>query len=755
MDQQSEDQLFESAVNLHEAGRFAEAEPLYRKILAARPGDAEILQLLGLNIFQLGKKEEALKLLEQATAIDPANADTFFSLGTLFAQMGRHEQAVTALSKAAEIKPDFAEANQYLGISLLTLKRFEEATRAFERTLAIRPDSFEACNNVGTALRAMGKLPEAAAMYQRAASLRPDRAVSHQNLASVLASMGNWPGAADSLARAAALQPEDPQTALALGKALSRAGRLQESVAALTRAATLRPDWIEAWLNLATAQVTARRYEPAAVACREALKLQPQRAQVWSNLGFALNASWKFDEGIEACREALRLEPDLPGAYVNLGNALQSTGLIEQAVENYDRAVQFDPQCGEALDGKLVALFFHPDYDSPAIKREHVRWYEQIAAHLAKEIPPHQNDRSPDRWLRIGYLSPDFRRHAESFFTVPFLSAHDHQSHEIFCYADSNADDEVTRWIRGFSDVWRNIAGWTDEQIAKTIRDDRIDILVDLTMHMDGNRLLVFARKPAPVQVTWLAYPGTTGLATMDYRLTDRWMDPAGEGDENYVEKSIRLPDCWVCYDPLSSAAPASPRVGGPMRFASLNHPRKSNGRVLDIWARVLAAVDGSRIRILATADSFRRRALEHFHRHGVSADRIEFVDRLGREIYLNSYRDIDIALDSIPYNGITTTLDALWMGVPVVTLTGPTAASRAGWGILGTLGLEELVAHSVEDFVRIAKNLSADSAKLAELRSTLRLRLEGSPLMDRRKFAGNMESAYRMMWKNWCASAK
>jgi predicted O-linked N-acetylglucosamine transferase (SPINDLY family) len=763
MTQQSEDEFFESAVKLHEAGKFADAEPLYRQILSSRPDDAEVLQLLALNIFQIGKKEESLQLLDRAIAIDPGNADIHFSLGTLLAQMSRHEQAVGPLSKAAELKADFAEANQYLGISFLTLKRFEEALEAFHRALAARPNSYEACNNVGTALRAMGRFDEAITMYRRAASLRPDRPDSHKNLGSILASKGDWSGAADAWGRAAALQPGDAQIALALGKALLMAQKLEEAIAALARAAALRPDWIEAWLNLATAQVTARRYEQAAVACREALKLQPRRAQVWANLGYALNAAWKLDEAIEACREALRIDPNLPGAYVNLGNAVQSTGLIEQAVENYNRAIQLDPDCAEAQDGKLVALFFHPDFDGPAIKREHIRWNQQIAAPFAKEIAPHANDRSPDRRLRIGYLSPDFRRHAESFFTVPFLSAHDHSAHEIFCYADSNADDEVTGWIRGCADVWRNTAGWSHKQIAKIVRDDQIDILVDLTMHMDGSRLMVFARKPAPVQVTWLAYPGTTGLATMDYRITDRWMDPipstssgeAADRDVDYVEQSVRLPDCWVCYDPLSQASPPPPRREGPIRFLSLNHPRKSNSRTVDNWARVLAAVDGSRMLLMASADSYRQRALEQFRRHGVSSDRIDFVDRLPREAYLHAHYGIDIALDSIPYNGITTTLDALWMGVPVVTLTGRTAASRAGYGILGTLGLEELIAHSVEEFISIAKNLAGDLPRVAELRSTLRARLQASPIMDRNKFARNMEAAYRRVWKNWCVAAK
>ena len=374
---------------------------------------------------------------------------------------------------------------------------------------------------------------------------------------------------------------------------------------------------------------------------------------------------------------------------------------------------------------------------------------------MARLIQPHSNDRSPDRRLRIGYVSPDFRDHAESFFTAPLLAAHDHQDFEIYCYSDVVQPDPVTTRLGSYADVWRGITGLSDDRVAELVRQDRIDILVDLTMHMARNRLLVFARKPAPVQACWLAYQGTTGLSTMDYRITDPHIDPPGLTDDCYAEESIRLPDAFWCYDPRDGGSEVGglPAHGsGHITFGCLNNFCKVNASVLRLWAQVLRAVERSRLLILSGEGSHRQHTVEVLESEGVPRDRVSFVGKVPRPRYLELHHGIDIGLDTFPYTGQTTSLDAFWMGVPIVTIVGETAVSRAGRSLLVNLGLPELIAETPEQFVSIAVGLARDLPRLSELRATLRDRLRSSPLMDAPRFARNMEAAYREMWRKWCA---
>jgi predicted O-linked N-acetylglucosamine transferase (SPINDLY family) len=356
--------------------------------------------------------------------------------------------------------------------------------------------------------------------------------------------------------------------------------------------------------------------------------------------------------------------------------------------------------------------------------------------------------------LRIGYVSPDFRDHADSFFTVPLLSNHDHGRFEIFCYSQVAHPDALTERQRGYADIWRDIAGLSDQQVADLVRGDRIDVLVDLKVHTADNRLLVFARKPAPVQVTWLGYPGTTGLSAMDYRLTDPYLDPPGLFDACYAEESLRLPDTFWCYNPLSDRPPASalPALeSGAITFGCLNAFSKINDGCLALWAQALQAVPGSRLLLQAPRGPARDKVLTALQRGGIAAARVQFADRRSRQEYLELYHQIDLCLDPLPYNGHTTSLDAFWMGVPTLTLLGRTVVGRAGWSQLCNLDLKELAAETPEQFVALAAELAGDLPRLQELRGSLRQRMERSPLMDAKRFARNVESAYREIWRRWC----
>jgi predicted O-linked N-acetylglucosamine transferase (SPINDLY family) len=318
--------------------------------------------------------------------------------------------------------------------------------------------------------------------------------------------------------------------------------------------------------------------------------------------------------------------------------------------------------------------------------------------------------------------------------------------------------DAFTEQIRGQADVWRSLPGLNDEQVDDLIRRDSIDILVDLALHMAGNRLLVFARKPAPVQVTFAGYPGTTGLSTMDYRLTDPYLDPPGCDESMYSEESVRLPDSFWCYDPFTTEPPVNPLPAlseGCPTFGCLNNFCKVNDRVLMLWARVLASVDRSHLVVLAPAGAYRRRVAEMFRQRGIAGERITFVPKQAHTEYLRQYHQIDIGLDTFPYNGHTTSLDSLWMGVPVVTLAGITAVSRAGVCQLQNLGLPELIAEDPDQYVQIAVNLAADLERLGNLRSSLRDRLAHSPLMNAPRFTRHIEAAYRSVWQRWCERSR
>jgi protein O-GlcNAc transferase len=562
------------------------------------------------------------------------------------------------------------------------------------------------------------------------------------------------------------------------GNRLLAAGDLNGAIRAYNQALNLRPDYAEVMANLCNTLALAGRADEAVLVGRKAVQIRPNLAIGWNNLGRALVDAQKPAEAITALQEAVRLRPDLPESAYNLANALCATGKIEQSLPWYHKALSLRAAFAEASSNLATALadlgqielgsqafedglakspmhaglhsghvytaHFDPKFDRAQLLSQGRRWNDR---HANFPRASHTNDRSPDRRLRIGYVSPDFRFHAESFFTLPLLSAHDHKNFEIFCYSDVIRPDSVTDKLKKTADHWRNTVGISDDQLAQTIRADGIDILVDLTMHMERNRLLAFARKPAPIQVAWLAYPGGTGLAAIDYRLTDSRIDPPGETDQFFAEKSIRLPDCWICYDPMSDLPPVQNRPPGPIRFGSLNHPRKHNRGTIELWMRVLKEVPDSQLIILANDKSA---ILQMAEGHGIAPERIEFIARLPRNDYLETYRRIDIALDPLPYNGITTSLDSLWMGVPVLTLVGQTGPGRFGLSLLSMLGLTDWIAQTESEFIRLAKEFSSRQ----DFRKDLRARMQNSPVMDSSRFARNVESAYRKMWNDWLTAA-
>jgi protein O-GlcNAc transferase len=687
-------QAFDLASQHQSAGRLHEAQILCRQILVQQPAHLGAIRLLGAIAHHEGRTDLAADLMRQAIALDPASPETHFNLGNVLRDMGQLDEAIAAYRQAIALHPNFPEAHGNLGNALKGKGRIDDAIAAYRRAIALRPNFPEAHNNLGNSLTGKGQLDEAIAAYRQAIALNPNFPEFHGNL----------------------------------GNALKEKGQLDE----------------------------------AAAACQRAIALRPGYAKAHNNLGNVLRIKGQLDEAIAAYRQAIALSPNLPSVRVNLGNALLDLGQLDGAIAAYRQAIVLSPNSPEAPSDLIYTLYFHPGYDAEAIAEEHRRWNRQHAEPLRTSIQIHSNDRRPDRRLRLGYVSADFCNTACAYFLDPLLKHHDPRQVELFCYAHVLRPDARTLQFQRYAAAWRNIAGISDEQVAGQIREDRIDILVDLKLHAPENRLLVFARKPAPVQVTWLGYPGSTGLTTIDYRLSDPFLDPPavspaeppGMDESVYSEHTIRLPDTFWCYDPLTTepavnALPAPQR--GHITFGCLNNFCKVNDGVLALWAKVLRQVENSRLLLLAPLGDPQAHALDRFRQEGIDPARIEFVPRQPREKYLETYHRIDLGLDTFPYNGHTTSLDSFWMGVPVVTLVGNRAVARAGLCLLSNLGLAELASRTPERFVHIAAELARDLPRLAQLRSTLRRRMEQSPLMDAPRFARNIEDAYRKMWHSWC----
>jgi protein O-GlcNAc transferase len=459
---------------------------------------------------------------------------------------------------------------------------------------------------------------------------------------------------------------------------------------------------------------------------------------------------------IDAYRKELALRPYDAPAWANLALALAEAGHVGEAVTACRRALALDPANSQIHSNLLMLLHFDPASNRASIRAEHEAWAGRHAAPLAREIRPHANDRNPDRRLRIAYVSPDLRAHVVGWSILPVIEHHDRERYEVVCYSGTTAPDDVTRQLRARTDVWCDTTAMDEARLAEQIRRDGIDVLVDLSLHMGRSPLLAFARQPAPVQITYLGYAATTGLPTMDYRLTDVHMDPPGEPTDG-PEELLRLSDCYWAYRPppeVRDAAVWPPPVlrNGFATFASFNNFRKVNPGVIAAWARVLRELPEARLLIVLRGGETNTHVLDAFKHHGVARGRVRLVGRVSVDQYFRLHNEVDISLDPFPYNGGITSLNSLWMGVPFVTLVGDRAVGRAGLSILTHVGLADLAAATQDEYVQTIVSLARDRDRLAALRATLRDRLRQSPLMDEPRFTRNVERCYREAWVRWCA---
>jgi predicted O-linked N-acetylglucosamine transferase (SPINDLY family) len=773
-----------------QAGRFAQAGQIYRQILTGNPDDPDALHALGSLAEQAGQADAAIDLIGRAIRLRPANASFHNDLGKALIRKGRRDEASKCFQRAVELDPNDAEAHSNLGNTLSDKSGFEAAIAAYRRAIELRPDYVEAHYNMGNSLRRQGRWQEAIDAYRRAIELRPELAEAHNNLGNVLMDnsryqeavaafknvvelrprqamgynnlagalrkTGQIDAALDALDKAIALQADYATAYNNRGVILKDRGRHEEALASFRKAVALKPDFADALHDLVTLLKELGRHQEAIALCRQAITNQPNFAAGYNILGGMLQELGRVDEALAMCTRALAIKPELPEGHNNLGNVYRDQGRLDKAIESYRRALELKPDSFSIGSNLAFTVQFSADYDAPAILAENRKWAERHESPLLAEHRPHANDRTPDRILRIGYVSPYFRVHSAAFFLMPVLAHHNPANVQVFCYCGARQSDHVTEQFRQLKHTWRDTVGMSDTELADQIRQDNIDILIDIALHMQDSRLLMFARKPAPVQVTWLGYPGTTGLTSIDYRLTDPYLDPPGHGDELYSEQSVRLPHTFWCYRPLIQTPEVNPLPAlqsGHITFGCFNNFHKVTPQTLQLWTATLAAVPGSRLIILSPAGSHRDAVRQTFATGGVAPDRIDFVPRLNLEDYFRLYHQVDICLDTIPYPGHTTTLDSLWMAVPVITLPGNTAVSRGGASILTNLNLGNLIAKTPAEYISLVSQTAADLPALARLRSELRGRMQSSAMMNARQFVDDMEAAYRRMWMAYCAS--
>ncbi|HEY4300936.1 MAG TPA: tetratricopeptide repeat protein [Candidatus Didemnitutus sp.] len=603
-----------------------------------------------------------------------------------------------------------------------------------------------------------GRLDRAEALYRRVCASAPRNFDAVQLSGVVALQQGRAAEAAELLDRACRLNPSSAVAVMRHALALSALGRIPEAENRLREAIRLDGALVEAWDNLAYSLKTQNRL-PEALECHaRAVALKPDYAAGWYNYGLSLSLAGRVTEALECHQRALTADPAYAKAHYGRAQALQQSFRMREAVESYDRYLALEPGNHEARSYRLFALNYLEDVTPDRLFSQHVAFGRAVGE---TPVPDFAHEADPARRLRVAILSPDLHTHSCAYFIEPLVAHLDPAAFEIYLYHDHFREDDVSARLRRHAAVWRSTVALPGPILEQTIRADRPDIVIDLAGHTGmTNRLPLFARHLAPVQVTYLGYPNTTGLPAMGYRFTDEIADPAGDSDDFATEKLVRFaPTAWA-YRPPEDAPPVSPLPGAapgtPLTFGCFNNPGKISDSTLQWWARILQSVPASRLLLKARGlgdAGTRERHLARFDALGLPRDRVDLVERTARaDQHLAVYHRVDIALDTHPYNGTTTTCEALWMGVPVISLRGDRHAARVGASLLIAAGHPEWIAGSADEYVRLAVNLASDRGRLAALRAGLRDDLRRGTLLDHAGQAARFGDALRACWRDWCA---
>jgi protein O-GlcNAc transferase len=636
----------------------------------------------------------------------------------------------------------------------------DEAELNFERAIAADPASPLALVHTADFYVKRKRPERAIPLFSRLTEMQPNNPECWRNLAVGYSSAGDHAHALEAFSRATAIEPNYSIAAEGMARSLIRLGRHRDAVEVLQQVLAREPGNQRVLFMLGSTLTEMGELDGAEIAFLQIIIAEPGMAEAHANIGriHILRGPGHHEAALQSLQAALKLKPNLASALTNLGTTLLAMGRVDAAAQALRDALAAQPDDARAFSNLLFCLQNDHEISNEALYAEHRRFAFRFETPLKAHWPKHQNARVPDRKLRIGYVSADLRDHPVALFLEPLLIHRDRDSFELCFYSNHLQFDAVTERLKGYADEWTNCTHLTDDELATKIVADRIDILVDLSGHTAGHRLQMFARKPAPIQVTYMGYGGTTGLDSMDYRITDAWLDPVGVTDAFHSENLTRLPCGAAAFQGALDAPPIAPLPalkGEGITLACLNNPRKISPPAISLWARLLHARPDARLILGSTSDAGLRDALlTQFVATGIDASRIQFQPWMPMRDYLASHAQVDIALDPFPYNGGTTSYHSLWMGVPLVTLAGDRTMSRVGAGILGATGLDDWIAETPEQYIDTVLRKLEDLPALNTLRLSLRDRVGAADRNSPQNVTRALESAYRSMWRRWCASS-
>ncbi|MEI7854369.1 MAG: hypothetical protein RL553_19 [Planctomycetota bacterium] len=676
---------------------------------------------LGLSFHQQGNPDQAEMIYREVLNGNPNHKHAWSNLGAILSKKNKLEEAINCYRKALEIDQQFGECWFNLGNALRKGMNPVGAEAAFLQALKCNNSLFGAAVGLGQSLSEQGKFPQAAEVFKQIIAQKKDDPDLYSHLGNALRMQGLRDEAMQVYQMMLNLRPNDPKIIHQYGLVMMDVGRLEEAFNQFKYALSLKQDYPEAHNSMSIVLQMLKQDDNALAHNLEAVRLNPNFTEAWNNLGNLYGLGGKPKEAIDAFRKSIALQP---------------------------RAIPFHSNL-------LLNLHYSPDMTGAEIYKEHAGWAE---AHL-KNFPPAQpfdNNKEGGRKLRLGIVSPDFRKHTVNAFMEPFLDSIDRNKFEVFAYSSVIRPDEKTEQFKLKVDHFKDVRPIPDMIASSMIRKDQIDVLLDLAGHTAGSRLPIFALKSAPIQMTQFGYPNTTGIPGFGYRVTDAFADPKGLTEANHSEELVRLPGLAWCYQPPADApeVPKRSPKAGAIIFGSLNNMAKHNGKVLSLWAKLLSAVPGSKLRLLSGPGQESIKMVRHaLQTAGVNPDRVEFLPRMEKKEYFAALGEIDIALDPFPYNGGITSCDTLWMGTPLLTLAGTTYVSRQGVAILSNVGMEEWIAKTPEEFIEKAKKSASEAARLSLLRGKLRDVVKKSSICDWKAYGSKWEEAVRKLWKSWCAS--
>ena len=752
--------LLSEAVQAYQAGQVESAFSICQKILTREPNHADALHLAGVILHQQGKLSEAISYLEKAIQFAPNNGFYRNNLGSMLKAHGREDEARDVFVAATQLEPNLFEAQFNAGLSWQDSGDLPQAETYYRKAWSLRPDRLEIGNNLGNVLRFQNKTEEALQIYQNLLRKNPNYGDALANIGSLYLDQQKIQLAKEYLEPALALLPDNAHVQNSLGILYKKFGEHERSIEAFQRAIALDSALVAAYYNLAALYFELGRLLDAEQLLLKALDVSPSFSNAMTLLANLYSRQGQSGKAIALMQEAVQKDANQFTTYDGLGNVYREQGELKKSLEYYDKALAVKPDASEPLSNRLLALNNSADISPEDLFREHQNWWTVLGSKLYTPVS-YSNDRSPNRRLKIGYVSGDFRTHSVAYFIEPILQAHHKDKVEVFAFYTGLYQDAVSARIKALVDHWIPIAFKDDDLVFEQIRDLQIDILVDLSGHTQHGRLPLFARKPAPVQISYLGYPNTTGLQTMDYRFSDVYADPIGT-ESLCTETLVHLDFGFHCYQPSKIALSLSTQRALPddtIMLGSFNHLSKLTDRALALWAKILSALPTAKLVLKAKGlhdENVRQRLHRQFQAAGVAPERVILHGTLeSMQEHLELYQSIDIALDSFPYNGTTTTFEALWMGVPVVTLSGGTHASRVGSSILHHIGHADWVTNSIDAYQAKVLELAANLAQMRGQREAVRASLQNSTLMNPAIITEEIESAYRLVWQQWVQSSE